>query len=329
MSIQNRGIQQDWDVYTADDEQIGKVRESHADYLHVHHGRLFGQDEYYFPAWAVGRAADGRVSLTLTKDEIEGQDWVSRPRAGETREQRFGALPTGTRRETTTTTATTGMATGSTGMTERTARTRETAAEVETLDQREIVVPVVEERLDVTKRPVELGEVVINREVLEQEQTVPVDVAHEEVRVERRSASREATPDDLRLAGGEGLAQLAMGESIVIPLIEEVVEVRKRMMVREELVITKQRVTERHEVTETVRRVEPHIESSGSLERDVEGAGVGAATRTGASRPMGTTGAATSTTGAATGRRAEQTDDRNPLERAADTVRDKIDDARR
>ena len=325
MSVQNRGIQQGWEVYTADNEHIGTAREEGPDYLHVHHGRLFGQDEYYFPAWALGRAADGRVHLTLTRAELEGHNWSMPPRPGETREQRFGVLGAA---------GTAGAAmreSSAMASTERLATTGASLGAAETLDQREVVVPVVEERLDITKRPVELGEVVINRELLEQTQTVPVEVMHEEVRIERRAATREATADDLRLAAGEGLALLGQQEYVIIPLIEEVVEVRKRMMVREELVITKQRVTERHEVTETVRRVEPRIESSGSLERDVETAGsasAGMTGMTGASRTMGTAGT-TGTMGTAgtagsarTGADADRGDDRGLLERAKDTVTD-------
>ncbi|MDP9374557.1 MAG: YsnF/AvaK domain-containing protein, partial [Chloroflexota bacterium] len=291
MSMQNRGIQSGWEVYTADDEHVGTAREEGPDYLHVHRGRLFGQDEYYFPAWAVGRAANGRAYLTLTRAELEGHNWSVPPRPGETREQRFGVMGTAA--------TDTAMRETDTLATQRLATTGAARESAEVLDQREVVVPVVEERIDITKRPVELGEVVIAREVIEQQQTIPVDVAHEEVRVERRAATREATPDDLRLAAGEGLALLGQQESVIIPLIEEVVEVRKRMMVREELVITKLRVTERHEVTETVRRVEPRIESSGTLERDVDTAATTGMT-TGATRTtgtMGTTGTAGMTTG--------------------------------
>lgn len=318
MSIENRDIPRDADVYTADDEQVGQVREGHANYLHVHRSRLFGRDEYYFPTWAVGRVTADRVYLTLTRDEINGQDWSSHPSPGETREQRFGVAVGGQHRATDTAAAT--------ATTRGAGRRLETSGAMETLDQPEIVVPVVEERLEITKRPVELGEVIINREIFQEERTVPVEVAHEEVRVERRTANREATPDDLRLAGGEGLAMLSRGESVVIPLIEEVVEVRKRMMVREELLITKQRVTERHEVTETVRRVEPRVDSSGSLERDVEGT----ATRTGTTGRVATTGAATTGRVADTtaGGRAAGSDDRNILEKATDAAGDAIDRAR-
>ncbi|CAA9578714.1 MAG: hypothetical protein AVDCRST_MAG88-3081, partial [uncultured Thermomicrobiales bacterium] len=259
MSIGERDIQEGFEAYTADGELIGTVRESQADYLHVHHGRLFGQDEYYFPASVVGRIEGRRVHLTLTRSALEGRDWSVRPRGDGAREDRAGLAG--------------GVGVGATAGT--TTGTRDLVGDVtegalagaETLDQREIVLPVVEERLDITRRPVEVGEVVINREIIAQQRTIPVEVAHEEVRIERRAANREALPEDLRLTGGEALALLTVDRPAIIPIIEEVVEVRKQLLVREELVVTKMRVTEERTVTETVRRTEPVVDATGRLER--------------------------------------------------------------
>jgi len=52
-------------------------------------GDLFGQEEYYFASWAIGRIDEGarRAYLTLTQDELEGRDWSTKPRPGETRAQ--------------------------------------------------------------------------------------------------------------------------------------------------------------------------------------------------------------------------------------------------
>lgn len=275
MSVNQRIIRPGWAVYTADERHIGQVKDQQPDYLEVEQGHLFGRDTSYFPSWAVGRVDEQaeRVTLTITEDEVRQRDWSQRPSPDLARTERLdvgqaaGAV-------------TTPLATTPTAeITPPPVTTTGTAAgAVETLDQPEVIVPVVEERLDITKQVVELGAVLIEREVTEEEQTLPVEVAHEEVRVERRPAQREATPEDLRLAAGEGLAQLEAGGTVIVPVIEEVVEIRKRMMVREELVITKQRVTEQHEVKEFVRRVEPRIQSSGRLERDVEPATEGTAT---------------------------------------------------
>ncbi len=336
MSLGERIIREGWDVYTSDEQHVGKIGEERTGYIHVHQGRLFGRDEYYVPSWAVGRVdeAAGRVYLTLREGELEEQDW-SAPPSGVPEAHTQGDVQLANQGQLGGPTEIGGSLGGATGLDrDRDVTTRlETtgiagmAGTAETLDQREIVVPIVEERLDVSKRQVELGEVVIGREVVERQETVPVDVAHEEVRVERRAVSREASPEDLRLAAGEGLAQLETGGSVIVPIIEEVVEVRKRMIVREELVITKQRITERHEVTERLRRVEPQVESTGRIEREVEGRAdtttTGMTGTTGAVRTGGMSGDA-----AMAGDRGDDREGRNPLERATDAVRDKVDDIR-
>lgn len=336
MSVGERIIREGWDVYTSDEQHVGKIREERTGYIHVHQGRLFGRDDFYFPSWTIGRVDEsaGRVYLTLREGELEGQDW-SAPPSGVPEAHTQGDVQLASQGQLGGPTEIGGSMGGATGLeVDRGATTplettgmASMTGTAETLDQREIVVPIVEERLDVSKRQVELGEVVIGREVVERQETVPVDVAHEEVRVERRAVTREASPEDLRLAAGEGLAQLEAGGSVIVPIIEEVVEVRKRLMVREELVITKQRVTERHEVTERLRRVEPQVESTGRIEREVEGrtdtTAAGMTGTTGAARTAGLSGDATMA-----GDRADDREGRNPLERAADAVRDKVDDMR-
>lgn len=282
MESTTRNIEPGWAVFSADDRQIGEVKDFHADYLHVEHGRLLGRDEYYFPSRTVGRVDRelGHVHLTLSGTELEQGDWSRVPAAGEQHDDHVGAgeiappvtlsaqpsppPPSGLHESATVELPTMGAAAQA---------TEGGAANVETLDQAEVVVPVVEERVDITKEVVELGAVVIERDITEEERLIPVEVAHDEVRIERRPVSREASEEDLRLAAGDGLSRLEAGSTIVLPVIEEVVEVRKRMMVREELVITKHRVTETHEVKEYVRRVEPRISSTGQLERDTPLAG--------------------------------------------------------
>lgn len=277
MESTTRNIEPGWAVYTADEQQVGEVKDQHPQYLHVERGRLLGQEQYYFPSWTVGRVIpeQGRVYLTLPASELGQDKWTRVPEPGETRADHgdtgamtppvsLSAQPAPPPAPAFHESATVELPTvGAAARVEG-----ETAANVETLDQAEVVVPVVEERVEITKEVVELGAVVIERDITEEERVIPVEVAHDEVRIERRPASREASEEDLRLAAGDGLARLEAGSTIILPVIEEVVEVRKRMMVREELVITKHRVTETHEVKEYVRRVDPRISSTGQLERD-------------------------------------------------------------
>ena len=115
-------------------------------------------------------------------------------------------------------------------------RTTETPSDIETR------IPVIEERLEVTKR-VSTDEATITKEPVTETRTMEVPVTHEELRVERRPASREATESE----------RVAQSRSeIKVPLTKEEVEVTKRPYVKEEVVVTKEPVTETETVTDTV-----------------------------------------------------------------------------
>ena len=81
----------------------------------------------------------------------------------------------------------------------------------------EVRVPVREERLEVEKRPVELGAVEVRKTVETEQQTVPVELEREEVHVERRDvADRPATEADLSGAFQEGTVRVPVrGEEAV------------------------------------------------------------------------------------------------------------------
>jgi uncharacterized protein (TIGR02271 family) len=115
-------------------------------------------------------------------------------------------------------------------------RREEMPADIETR------IPVIEERLDVTKR-VRTDEATITKEPVTETKTMDVPVTHEELRVERRPASREATE-------GEMVSQSR--SEIKVPLTSEEVEVSKKPYVKEEVVITKEPVTETQRVSDTV-----------------------------------------------------------------------------
>ena len=105
-------------------------------------------------------------------------------------------------------------------------------------------IPVAEERLNVEKRPAELGEVRAHKTVTEEEQTVPVELEREEVRVEQRNI------DDRPATGGD----LFQEGTITVPVRGEEAVVQKEAVVTGEVVIGKERTTERQEVGGTVRR---------------------------------------------------------------------------
>jgi uncharacterized protein (TIGR02271 family) len=111
----------------------------------------------------------------------------------------------------------------------------------------QVRVPVREERLEVDKRPTELGAVEVRTTVEAEQQTVPVEVTREEVHVEQRDvADRPATEAETAGAFREG--------TIRVPVRGEEAVARKETVVTGEVVIDKERTTETQEVAETVRR---------------------------------------------------------------------------
>ncbi len=113
------------------------------------------------------------------------------------------------------------------------------------------VIPVIEETLDVQKRQVETGGVRIIKVVHEREEVVNVPRVREEVTVERVTLNRLVdTPVSMRQEG----------DTLIIPLLEEVVVMEKRLMVKEELRITTRRIEEQASQQVTLRREEVVVE---------------------------------------------------------------------
>jgi uncharacterized protein (TIGR02271 family) len=87
-----------------------------------------------------------------------------------------------------------------------------------------------------------------------EQKTIHVPVAHEEVVIERRPVSGQASETPL----GEG-------ETIRIPVSEEQVNVSKQTVETGEVVLGKRQVQETQQVSDTVRREEAHIEREGQV----------------------------------------------------------------
>lgn len=103
------------------------------------------------------------------------------------------------------------------------------AAKGAAMDQ-PLVIPVVEERLKVEKKVVEAGKVKISKKVKEEEKTVDIPVSQEEVQVERIPVNRFVeTAPQIRYEG----------ETMIVPVLREVVVVEKRIELIEEIHITK------------------------------------------------------------------------------------------
>jgi uncharacterized protein (TIGR02271 family) len=133
----------------------------------------------------------------------------------------------------------------------------------------EIRVPVMEERLAVGKREVELGEVEIRKEVTAEQVNVPVELTREEVHVERVDvADRPIAAGDMPDAFKEG--------TIRVPVRGEEVVAQKQAVVTGEVVIDRERTTETQTISDTVRKERVEVDENyqrarGDFQRHFEG----------------------------------------------------------
>jgi uncharacterized protein (TIGR02271 family) len=114
-----------------------------------------------------------------------------------------------------------------------------------------IVLPVTQEALEVHTTPVETGHVRIRKVVHEREETVDPPLLHDEVVVERTPINRVVeAPISVR----------SEGDTLVIPLLEEVLVIEKRLLLKEEVRITTRRVETHRPQRVTLRREEAVVE---------------------------------------------------------------------
>lgn len=119
------------------------------------------------------------------------------------------------------------------------------------------VVPIVEEQLRVGTREVETGRVRLTKKVLESEVLVDDPVAREEVEVVRVPVGR----------GVDGPVPTRQeGDTLIIPVLEEVLVVEKRLVLVEELHVRKRRVEVTTPQSFTLRKEEVVVERLGASE---------------------------------------------------------------
>ena len=125
--------------------------------------------------------------------------------------------------------------------------TRNTGKDDQEEESESTTVPLVEERLNISKRDVTYKEATLIKEPVTETKTVEVPITHEELIVERRPASESTTSkSDLE-------PPVTSKEEIKIPLKKEEVEVKKEPYVKEEVVLKKRRVTETKTITEEIK----------------------------------------------------------------------------
>lgn len=126
----------------------------------------------------------------------------------------------------------------------------------------EVVVPLVAEAVKVAKRPVVTGGVRVTKIVQEREEQIDEPLLQQTVEVERVPINRVVEgPVEMRYEG----------DTVIIPVLEEVLVVEKRWMLKEEVHIHRQYTELRHQQQVRVRNEEAIIErKEGPSDRDKE-----------------------------------------------------------
>ena len=119
------------------------------------------------------------------------------------------------------------------------------------------VIPVVAEELEVGTRRVETGVVRVSKQVHQREERVDHPLIREEVQVEHVPIGRMV--DQVPAPRNEG-------DTLVIPVLEEVLVVEKRLMLKEEVRVTRRRIEERSTQQVSVRTEEVVVERDSSTD---------------------------------------------------------------
>ncbi|CAM4387048.1 YsnF/AvaK domain-containing protein [Paenibacillus tarimensis] len=127
----------------------------------------------------------------------------------------------------------------------------ETAAESAAVEG-EATMQLREEEMDISKERVKTGEVVMHKDVVEEEKHVEVPVAHDEVVIERRAVS-----------GTPSTEPIGESETVHIPVTAEHVNVGKHTEVREEISAHKREVQETEHVDDVLHKEVAHVETDG------------------------------------------------------------------
>ncbi len=239
-------------VFALDGEQLGEVKEVRGNYFKVDAPM---QPDYWLRTDAVRNGDGGQVMLSISKDRL-GDYQVMNPddvdvESGRMTDYRADTTVTGHEHDT--------DYRASAGYTTDAEHTHTGTRDWDTSERDRVRLH--EEQLTAQKRAVEAGEVVIGKEVVEEQQSIDVPVRREEVYIERRAVSGDVDAGEI----GDGR------EEIRVPVMEEEVDVQKRTVATEEVTAGKRAVEETRRVSDTVRREEARIETNGDVEVRGEG----------------------------------------------------------
>lgn len=259
------------DVIAADGDKVGEIEDARGQFIVVKKGFFFPSD-YYIPSDRITNVDDQSVYLGVTKEQALNAEWRQPPDETVTTPDRgtsAGTMPTGTDDFTSSSyggPALSGSAADLSPEERSLSGRRGGTDEMASAEGDTFRVPIVEEEIKATRRPVDRGTVRIEKNVVEEERSLDVPVTEEEVLVTPRTADRDAVPDDY----------VMRDDTIDVPVRGEEVDVEKRPHVTGELEVKKRPVTKTRHVSDTVRREEAHLaDDSGTLasEPDIEGEG--------------------------------------------------------
>lgn len=227
------------DLYTSDDEKVGHIAEVGTDYIVVESGDVFDR-AMYLPRTAISESDDDRWYVQGDVWQFATESWTG-----------DGAVSSGAMNS--------AAADTSYGQTDK-SYDQQTAARTATdTDADSQRIQLHEEELQAQKTAREAGQVVLTKEVVEETRTIEVPVTREEVRIERRPVSGEATGED---------ANAFTGDTIRVPVMEEQVEVRKVPRAVEEIEISKTRTQDTERVEDTVRKEHLNVDDSSERLRE-------------------------------------------------------------
>lgn len=122
------------------------------------------------------------------------------------------------------------------------------------VEQDPLVIPVLAEQLAVGTRTVDTGRGVrVHKTVVEQPVTIDERLARDEVEV------RHVLVDRI-VALEEAPANRYEGDTLIVPVLEEVLVVERRVRIKEELHITRIRHTEQHQEQVTLKAEQVEVE---------------------------------------------------------------------
>ena len=251
--------QQFYEGATVTDTAGEKVGTLHAydpqgGYITVQKGFLFHKD-LYIPLSAVRSTdAEGAVQLSVYKDDLADGRYDSPPVASA-----GGAAGEDSYAQTTTTRApASAPAPAPAPAPPRQARPARAAARTTTDDT--VAVPVFEEQLVVGKQQEETGRVHLHKDVVQEQETVSVNLRHEEVTVERvATTGQQMSEADLK--------NVFQDQVIEIPIMGEEAIVGKQAHVVEEVRLHKDATQEQQQVTGTVRKERVTVDETDTTPR--------------------------------------------------------------